>query len=691
MSYKYFLPLLLCAQILLAQETKKDSITQLEEVIISEKRVSNPIIGITSTDIIGATTFENYSPLDIASSMNQISGVYLLSGALNTNRITIRGVGARTPFGTDKLRLYYNEIPITDGSGFSTIEAFDLENLGSIEVIKGPKGSAYGSNLGGAILLQSKTQKSEGSVLTNNFTLGSYELLKNNLDFSHLSGKVDLSLKYGHMETNGYRENSRFERDAVLLNTSYSINTQNKIELLINYIDYTAQIPSSLSQDAFEEDPTQAAFTWKQAQGFEANKYTLLGLTYSHAFSQNFKNASSIFYSYLDHYEPRPFNILDEFTNGFGFRTNFSGSFDLPTGETVYSLGAELYKDEYHWGTFENLYRDNNGDGSLKGDQISDNREFRRQLSVFGVITMPLSSKFLVQAGFNINNTSYDFQDIFNTAEDNKSADRNFKTIFLPNLDLSYAFTDNHLLYANISKGFSNPSLEETLTPEGIINPDIAQETGINYELGTNLYLVNKKLNLKVAIYQMDIKNLLVAQRVGEDQFIGKNAGRTKHQGLEVEANYRFKLTTDLALSPFLSYTYNDHNFVDFVDGDTDYSGNPLTGVPKNKLTAGMQLKHSSGFYWNTTLQHIDEIPLNDATTLYSEAFTLLNTKMGYRKEIARDLVIGADFGMNNITNAKYAQSVLINAVGFGGAAPRYYYPGNARNYYGSLQLSYKL
>ncbi|MET6989328.1 TonB-dependent receptor family protein [Sediminicola arcticus] len=691
MNYKVIVLSFLFGFQAIGQEVKKDSITQLEEVILSVKKIANPVIGITTTDVIGATTFENYSPLDIASSINQVSGVYLLSGALNTNRITIRGIGARTPFGTDKLRLYYNEIPITNGAGFSTIEAFDIENLGSIEVIKGPKGSAYGSNLGGAILLQSRTQKRDGSVFTNNFTVGSYELLKNNLDFSHRDGDIDLSLKYGHVETDGYRENSRFERDALLLNTSYEINAQNKIELLVNFIDYSAQIPSSISRSAFDEDPTQAAFTWAQSKGFEANKYTLLGLTYSHAFSKKLENATSIFYSYLDHYEPRPFNILDEYTNGFGFRTNFTGNFTIPLGKTFYSFGSELYKDEYHWATFDNLYQDNNGNGSLKGDRISNNREFRRQLNVFGSVTLPLSSRLLIQAGFNINNTSYNFQDIFNTAENNKSAERDFKTIFLPNLDLSYAFSENHLLYANISKGFSNPSLEETLTPGGIINPDIAQETGINYELGTNLLLVNKRLQLKVAIYQMDIKNLLVAQRVGDDQFIGKNAGRTKHQGLELDINYRFKITSNLALSPFFSYTLNNHKFKEFVDGDNNYSGNPLTGVPKNKINSGVQLKHSSGFYWNTTLQFIDEIPLNDATTLYSEAFTLLNTRMGYSKEISRNFIFGIDFGMNNIGNIQYAQSVLINAVGFGGAAPRYYYPGNARNYYGSLQLSYKL
>ena len=88
------------------QELEKDSITYLKEVIIYNPNKSNETIGITPTSIIREKAFQNHSPIDVASSINQISGVYLLSGALNTNRITIRGVGARTSFGTDKLRMY---------------------------------------------------------------------------------------------------------------------------------------------------------------------------------------------------------------------------------------------------------------------------------------------------------------------------------------------------------------------------------------------------------------------------------------------------------------------------------------------------------------------------------------------------------------------------------------------------------
>ena len=88
----------------------------------------------------------------------------------------------------------------------------------------------------------------------------------------------------------------------------------------------------------------------------------------------------------------------------------------------------------------------------------------------------------------------------------------------------------------------------------------------------------------------MDVRNLLVAERIGDDQFVGRNAGRTRHQGLEAAINYRWDLTSRMRITPFVNYTYNQHSFVDFVDGDDDFSGNPLTGVPKHRINSGLQI-----------------------------------------------------------------------------------------------------
>lgn len=671
--------------------TKNDSITQLEEIILLDTLFSKTDKGIIPTNIIGQKVFHNYSPVDMVSAINQVSGVYILSGALNTNRITIRGVGARTLYGTDKLRLYYNNIPITNGSGFSTIEAYDLENLSSVEVIKGPKATGYGTNLGGAILLSSKQPMAGSTYFRNNFTLGSYGLLKNNFVFSHNEDKLSLNLQHGYLELDGYRENNAFKRNGILLDVNYSLSPKTNIGLLVNHIDYIAQIASSLGESDFKEDPKQAAFTWKSAKGYEDNNYSLTGLSLKHSFSDTFKNQSSIFYTYLDHYEPRPFGILDEYTHGFGFRTQFMGQFSLNQSSLDYNFGAELYKDEYKWDEFENLYRENNGEGSLEGDQFARNKEFRRQFNAFGHLLIPITDALSAQLGLNINKTFYDFRDLFNTGDANKSAERDFDAILLPSLNLNYNFPEGSSIYANISRGFSNPTLEETLTPEGVINPDIVQETGVNYEIGSSLFFLDNKLHLNLALYRMDIKNLLVAQRVGEDQYIGKNAGKTKHQGVELEAEYRWDITQRVNITPFLSYTYNDHSFVTFVDQENDYSGNPLTGVPQHRLNSGFQAQFNNQFYWNTTHQFVGEIPLTDANSLYSEAFGVLNSKVGYKDKLGKNISLDLAVGLNNILNTNYAQSVLINTTGFGGSEPRYYYPGNNRNYYASLRLGYSL
>ncbi|MBO0341842.1 TonB-dependent receptor family protein [Flagellimonas profundi] len=669
---------------IVAQDIQKDSITQLDEVVLTQEAIPKKATGITSSSKIAGKTFERFNPTDIPSAINQVSGVYILSGAINTNRITVRGIGSRTPYGTNKLRMYFNSIPVTNGTGSSTIEAYDFENLGAVEIIKGPKATAFGSNLGGAILLETKASVEDKTQLINSFTMGSYNMLKDNLGFSHSEDGFNLSFSYNHLETDGYRQNSQFQRDGLLLNTRFRTGQKSSMAFLVNYIDYTAQIPSSINQTDFEEDPTRAASNWLAAQGYEANKYILTGLSHTYQFSEKLQNTTSIFYSYLDHYEPRPFNILDEFTNGYGFRSRFAGNW----GKADFTFGAEFYRDEYRWGTFENLYEENNGNGSLEGAVLSDNTEFRRQFNLFGTLTYPITAQLSAQLGLNWNKTHYDFRDLFNQGDTNASAKRNFDAILLPNFGLNYQWKKGKL-YANISRGFSNPSLEETLTPDGIINPDIAQETGTNYELGTEWMLFKKRLSANITVYRMNVKNLLVAQRVGEDQYIGRNAGETRHQGMELDLHYRGKFSPRISFTPYLSYTLNDHTFVDFVDGDNDYSGNPLTGVPKHRLSSGIDFRHTNGLQLNLTHQFVDEIPMTDTNSISSDSFNVFHAKLGFRKSLSSQFSLGVNAGINNIFDTNYAQSVLINAVGFGGAQPRYYYPGNGRNYFGGLQLNY--
>ncbi len=663
---------------------------ELQEVTLNHT-AENINVRTLVSEKIDAETFKRFNPIDMVSSINQISGVYILSGALNTNRITIRGIGSRTPYGTSKLRMYLDGIPVTNGAGVSSIEAFDLENLENIEVIKGPKGTSLGANLGGAIRLTTGIPEKEQTSFSNSITVGSYKQFKNNLKFQHNENKFYLNLSYDHTEIDGYRENSRYRRNGFLLNSRYQLSKKASLGILVNYIDYNAQIPSSLSKTDFYENPTQAAGNWRAAKGFESNKYTLTGIHYTQQIGKKLTLKNAIFYTYLDHYEPRPFNILDEYTNGFGFRTEISGSVNIKGFTPGYMIGTEMYKDDYNWNTYKNNYRDNNGNGSLQGEQLSDNEEQRDQISVFALVNLPLSKAFLVKLGLSVHKTSYTFKDHFNLDENNKSASRDFNPVTTPSIHANYILNKSGKLYANISRGISNPSLEETLTPDGVINPDIEQETGMNYEVGARLGFFSDQLRLKAAVYRMNVKNLLVAERIGEDQYIGRNAGKMRHQGLELDVNYTWNITSDIKLLPFARYTWSDHSFVKFIDKEHDYSGNKLTGVPRHRINAGFLCSLIDQWSWSTGLEFVDRIPLTDENSIYSDSYTIWNSSLNYSKTITPKLNMGARLGINNVFNSRYARSVLINATGFGGNDPRFYYPGNSRNFYASIQLHYRL
>jgi len=668
-----------------SQNQQIDSINILDEVTLIEAFISKKAIGITESSSVGIAELEQFSPIDFAGGLNQISGLYVLSGALNTNRITIRGVGSRSRFETDKVRMYFNGIPVTNGTGVSTIEAYDFENIGRIEVVKGPKASSLGANLGGALVLNTKPPIVGETLLQNSFTVGSYNLIKNNLAFRLSEKNFNINFNYNHIETDGFRQNNSFERDGFLLTSSLRLNAKNKLDFLVNHIDYTAGIPSAINEIDFREDPQRAASIWLAARGFETNNYTLAGISHNHQFHQNLKTTNSIFYTYLDHFEPSPFEILDEYTHGYGFRSVTKGK--LFAGH--FTLGGELYRDNYYWKTFENRFRENNGNGFLKGEQELDNKEIRSQLNLFGSYEISISKNLLAQIGINLNTTTYRFFDQFNTGDANTSAKRNFDPIVLPNFNLQYALKNGHL-FANMSKGFSNPGIRETLNPNRVLNLDINQEKGISYEVGGSFALFENALTLNTSLYRMNITDLLVSERLDEVRFIGKNAGSTRHQGFELDMNYLLKVTENWLLLPRFSYTFNDHIFVDFVDGDNDFSGNELTGVPAHLISSGLTLQHATGFILNLTHQFVDEISLTDSNTQFSDSFNVFNAQIRYQTTVFNSLQLGLNIGLNNLFDTNYAQSVLINQRSFTDDPPRFFYPSNGRNYYSSIRLTYR-
>ena len=666
---------------------QQDTLSRLKEVVISGYHINDSLLNApASIGILSTADIQRNNLSDISPVLNTLPGVFMQSGGINTNRISIRGIGARTPYGTNKIRAFYGSIPLTSGDSETTIEDIDLEIIDQIEVIKGPLSSVYGAGLGGAILITPKLGNM-GSRASISATHGSWGLVKNTINYSLGTETASLNLSYHKLETDGYRDNSAYNREGVTLAGELFRKDNSRLTYFGNYTYLKAFIPSSIDKETFENDPQAAAFTWAAAKGYEEYDSWLGGLAYDWQLG-NINNSTSVFINSKENYEPRPFDILIQNTTAWGARTQFFGEFNLGRMKTQFITGLEYFNDGFDGSTYTNLYEENNGQGSLQGERLTGSEQQRNFINAFGQLRLQLARKWELQAGLNYNKTQFALKNTF-PAETISAQDYSYDGIWSPQVSLLHKPSKLGTLYISASRGFSLPAIEETLTAEGTINPNINPENGYNFEAGGKLYFANKGGYAEVALYHMQINDLLVAQRVGDDQYIGVNAGETLHQGIEASINYSWQVNRIFALQPYAAASIGNYEFKEFFHNDEDFSGNELTGVPANKVNAGVLVTTSFGVYLTSDFYYVDNIPLNDANSAYADSYKLLNLKAGYRFELVPGLASHLSAGINNVTNEHYASMVLVNATGFGGAAPRYYYPGLPVNYYANISFSY--
>ena len=664
----------------------------LNEIIITSNNFQSKLNSVSSAiTVINSHEINSHSNVNIAPILNTIPGVYMHNGTLTTNRITIRGIGSRNLYGTSKIRAYYEDIPLTNGSGASTIEDVEMSTLGRIEVIKGPSSSIYGAGLGGTIQLIPNKGLFTNRSINSKYTFGSYGLQKHLLQANLGNQKNKAKLTYSNLHSDGYRNNNKTDRQTITIASKHFINESNVITLLGSYIDLKAFIPSSINEDNYINNPTSAAFTWGKSKGFKDYKKGLFGISWEHIYNDYTKQKTSVFTSFLSDYEPRPFNILKENTKGIGLRTRLISKTKLLNKSLNWTLGGELFKDSNSYQTYKNLYNEFPPEvGSVQGNLLSDFKEKRSYMNLFFDSKFQLSKNITATFGFNINATSYTLNDLFMDDDIDVSGDYNFNTILSPKFGLTYQLTTHSILYSSISHGFSPPSLEETLLPDGLINTNIKPESGWNYEIGSRGNILNNILHYDVAIYKMVVKDLLVARRTSDDQYIGVNAGKTTYNGVELGLKYSLLNKENLKIYGSNALSYNNFKFDTFINDTEDYSGNDLTGVPKFTLNSSLNFDAKFGLYGLISYNYIGEIPLRDDNTIYSESYQLVNSKIGYKSKNSKKLQFDVFIGLNNIFNEKYASMLLINAGSFGGNAPRYYYPGEPSNYYIGTAIKYR-
>jgi len=619
----------------------KDLSSTISSPTILEDKYYNPF-AYKKLDRIKIQEIDILNPANI---YNPTPGLFMHSGALNTNRLTIRGIGSRSPFSTTKIKAYLNDIPLTSGIGESNLEDLNLSILDEIKIYKGPSQPHFGSGLGGIIHYKTSANRRSNNKVSNTTSYGSFNTIHNNIAYNYYKEGIIFSLNHDYLKSDGYRDNNHYERQ----NISGFAQANFEKDVLTVFVSQTyldAEIPSGLNIEDFTNTPEAAAANWNGVEGYEDSDKTQVAITHQRSFNKGWSSTVTGFTTSFQNYERRPFNVLTQNSKSIGARVLVEKVFQEISGGLKF--GNELFFENEEWSTYETLEQ---GQGNI----LSDNYEKRNYKNLFAEAYYMIN-RLRIDLGANVNLTSYDFEDRYVADGVDQSGLYSFAPIVSPFLSIRHQKLSRNI-YANVSHGYSAPTLEETLTPNGQINPDIKPETGWNTEIGLRNEIGD--FNIDLSIYNMWVQNLLVAQRVTEDQFVGINAGKTLHPGLEASIEYfkrNFKRNNN-NLKVNIDYNFQPHRFTEFVNRDIDFAGKRLPGNPEHKLSSSIDYTFKK---------------------LHIRASNLFVSKM-----FADDLnSITVD--SYNVTNLSLMADLI-----HGSSLPRYLYAGLPRNFKFTVQFSH--
>src|SRR5690606_27541938 len=161
-------------------------------------------------------------------------------------RLSIRGSTLRSPFGLRNVKVYWNSLPLTDPGGNTYINLLDFGSMQNAEIIKGPGGSLYGAGTGGVILMQSESSGEEGLSANFSVTGGSYGALRYTLESQSIQENSEMTLRYAHQESDGYRQQTRMARDVVQAVGRFQAGSSREIEMNLFYADLMYETPGGL-------------------------------------------------------------------------------------------------------------------------------------------------------------------------------------------------------------------------------------------------------------------------------------------------------------------------------------------------------------------------------------------------------------------------------------------------------------
>jgi len=637
--------------------------------------------------IVSKVSLNRFGNSSILPAMNANPGVRMEERSPGSYRLNIRGSSLRSPFGVRDIKVYWNEIPLTDPGGNTYLNQLGFYNFQSMEIIKGTAGSLYGAGIGGAVLINSMPSVWEKGV-TADYGRGSWNT--QNININIRTGDEDHRniFSYTHQNSDGYRSWTAMRRDVASWETQLKASDKQSIHAYILYSDLYYQTPGGLTLAEYLKDPRQArppAGTQPgaaQARAAIYQKNFTAGFSSQYQFNEHWQNTTAVYGAYTDFRNPgiRVYEVRQE--PHFGGRTVFRYKTRLGENSLQVNAGAEAQK-----GFFET--RDYANKLGVQDTLQTDDRIGNWQYILFAQADLRLNAGWTVTAGASFNRNTIQLTRTSRIPPVTNNI--HFANKLAPRISILKKILPDISLYVSAARGFSTPTAQELQKTNGLLGPSLKPEDGTDYEVGTRGNLFHGKLFFDINAFFFYLSNTIVQRIDSNGVGYSINAGRTKQHGIESFVSYQLADAPHgffRSIRLWVSHTWHDFHYRDFSTGGHDYSGNRLPSVPPQTVVTGADILLKPGFYANITFTYAERIALNDANTAYAGSYNLLGARVGYRKAVNAKWKLDIYAGGDNLFNTRYSLGNDINA-----AVPpaRYYNAAPRVNYFGGVSVNYVL
>lgn len=667
-----------------AQDQTPDSTVTLSAITVKAFEQHRQLKEVTAAvNYISHTQLERFNNTSILPALNATPGVRMEERSPGSYRMNIRGSTLRSPFGVRNVKIYWNDIPLTDPGGNTYLNQLSYYNFHSIEIIKGPGSSLYGSGSGGVMLISGMPDKwsqgAEASYITGSFGLQNFNT---QVRFGGDAHKNIFS--YTHQSSDGFRDHTRMRRDVINWQTSIRSTERQDLKASVLYGDLYYQTPGGLTQAEYNANPKAArpkAGTQPSADVAQAAIYQktfLAGLSNTFYLGANWQN-TSVLYGAFTNFKNPTFRSYERRTEPhFGGRTTFKFNKETAIGALQFLVGGEMQKGFFNTKSFANV---NGNPGALQTDDDLDNWTY----FLFAQVDLHLKRNWNITTGASINRSAVTITRL--SVPNFTPVKTSFSNEWAPRIAVSKKLVGNSWLYGSIAKGFSPPTVAELFPGTVAINTTLQPEEGTNYEAGIKSSWLKEKLYVEINAFSYKLSNAIVVRKDASNANYYVNAGSTHQRGVEAQATYTILRSANRFITGAqfqLGFTHNNFHYADFKQGTTDYSGKRLPSVPASIVTSGFDIQMKPGIYASFTYLYNDPIALNDANTFFASSFQLLGGKIGWKKTIQKKIGLNLFAGADNLFDVTYSLGNDINAAG-----DRYYNAAAGRNFFAGVSFQW--